>query len=220
MTLHLQLDEWNQKWYQPQHAFCSLFPCFRSYCAQKTIKLSKMIKTCSDSKMTFLLYVFYICIILFIVAYNILFHMLYSTIFLTNCSQWTMFSILHTMQETVCYCFIQSIGRALDIKDSWEITTETNIQTQKKKENTRWKKNQMLWLNHILSVSAGLMSWGMALIRVYGSLVCCTCNALPCSIRGTQETSRACNMLYRSWISDALVCEDHSASHPTGPASH
>lgn len=34
------------------------------------------------------------------------------------------------------------------------------------------KKNQMLWLNHILSVSAGLMSWGMALIRVYRSLVC------------------------------------------------
>lgn len=30
----------------------------------------------------------------------------------------------------------------------------------------------MLWLNQILSVSAGLMSWGMALICVYGSLVC------------------------------------------------
>lgn len=40
----------------------------------------------------------------------------------------------------------------------------------KTRQKAGWKKQ--MWLNQILSVSAGLMSWGMALICVYLSLVC------------------------------------------------
>ncbi len=41
---------------------------------------------------------------------------------------------MYSMQETV-----QNIDRDLNIKGSWVITTEANIQMQKK-ETTRWKK--------------------------------------------------------------------------------
>lgn len=152
---------------------------------------------------------------LFIAAYNILFHMPYCTICLTNCSQWTMYSILHTMQETV-----QNIGRDLNIRGSWEISTEANIQTQKKRKIQDEQKSDVVIKSYLKCLSRSDVIRDGSDPSIQVPCVCCTCNALPCSIRGTQETSRACNMLYRSWISDALVCEDHSASHPTGPASH
>lgn len=40
----------------------------------------------------------------------------------------------------------------------------------------------------------------------------------PALIEETQGASQACNMLYRSWNSEALVCEDHGASRPVEPA--